>query len=486
MGKIKKQTSNGLKILLIVSFSLFALFVVSFLLYGVSIGKANDPQMKDLGEVMKYHFEGIKGLFTFKFHDASNIIYFSLSALLYGLVALWVVFLIVGIIVAKKNKKPVLVYGIVLTFLALVVYLFVATGTPKYWLIVNNRAPYENNMGLRLLVFAVLVFGFIFAVMAYVTYFACVFEAYKKPQVAFEEEPKEEQPVIEEENQPEEPVMFEEFEEETSKSAAQNYDYQEAPAPEYEEDDERITKKDLASIIREIVQDEMSKNRPHESGPLVVQYFGTTPMAQQYEEPRKEEPKKEEKKEPVAAVSRDVEEVKVHDSIVPQEQPAPEYKIVTEEKKEEPAEKNKIIRIPFQTRMINADEEMKKNYNELKNEILSYGVNCRTSNSGDAFRLHRKTYVKITIAGLSLKLYFALNPEGYKDSPIPVQDAGHKGIYAEIPLVFKVKSGLSMRRCKELIQTVMEKDGLEQGPIENIDWVEKLKEQPVDDSPEED
>ena len=149
------------------------------------------------------------------------------------------------------------------------------------------------------------------------------------------------------------------------------------------------------------------------------------------------------------------------------------------------AEKKPIIRIPFQVRMMNADEEMKKNYNELKNEILSYGVNSRVSNSGDAFRLHRKTYVKLTIAGLSLKLYFALNPEDYKDSPIPVQDAGHKGIYAEIPLVFKVKSGLSMRRCKELIQTVMEKDGLEQGPIEDIDWVEMLKEQPIDETPEE-
>ena len=125
--------------------------------------------------------------------------------------------------------------------------------------------------------------------------------------------------------------------------------------------------------------------------------------------------------------------------------------------------------------MINADEEMKSNYNELKNEILSYGVNSRVSNSGDTFRLHRKTYVKITIAGLSLKLYFALEPEDYKDSTIPVQNAGHKGIYNEIPLVFKVRSGLSMRRCKQLIQDVMEKNGLEQGEVGTLDWVEDLR-----------
>ena len=95
---------------------------------------------------------------------------------------------------------------------------------------------------------------------------------------------------------------------------------------------------------------------------------------------------------------------------------------------------------------------MKDNYNELKNEILSYGVKSRISNSGDTFRLHRKTYVKITIAGKSLKLYFALDPKDYKDSTIPFQDAGEKNAYAEIPFVFKVKSELSMKRAKQLIQ----------------------------------
>ena len=74
-----------------------------------------------------------------------------------------------------------------------------------------------------------------------------------------------------------------------------------------------------------------------------------------------------------------------------------------------------------------------------------------------------------------MKLYFALNPDDYKDSPIPVQDASEKGIYAEIPLVFKVKSPLSVRRCKQLIQDVMEKDGLEQGEVGSVNWIKELK-----------
>ena len=143
---------------------------------------------------------------------------------------------------------------------------------------------------------------------------------------------------------------------------------------------------------------------------------------------------------------------------------------------EEDKEKPTYERIPFRTRMLKADKEMKNNYNELKSEIMSYGVKSRVSNSGDTFRLHTKTYLKITIAGKSLKLYYALDPKDYEKTTLPVQDAGHKGIYKDIPLVFKVKSDLSMRRAKQLIADTMEKSGLEQGKIELHNWVKEIKE----------
>ena len=154
------------------------------------------------------------------------------------------------------------------------------------------------------------------------------------------------------------------------------------------------------------------------------------------------------------------------------EEPVPEP--VPEPAPEPEAEKAKIIRIPFQERITSAEKEMKDNYNELKNYILAYGVKSRVSNSGDTFRLHRKTYVKLTIAGKSLKLYFALNPEDYKDSTIPVGDASEKNIYAEIPLIFKVRSGLSMRRAKQLIADVMAPDGLVQGEVGKVNWVKEI------------
>ena len=141
----------------------------------------------------------------------------------------------------------------------------------------------------------------------------------------------------------------------------------------------------------------------------------------------------------------------------------------------------KIIRIPFQTRMLDADEELKSHYNELKSEAMSYGVKSRVSNSGDTFRLHKVTFFKITIAGKGLKLYFALDPKDYANTTLPIQDAGHKGSYKDIPLVFKVKSDLSFRRAKQLIADVMGKNGLTQGQVEAKDWVAEIKNEPASD-----
>ena len=278
----------------------------------------------------------------------------------------------------------------------------------------------------------------------------------------------------------------------------------------------------LVLMIKDIIREELKDVRSQPSNvntvtganfsaPLVVQYFnGTTPAAQPQVEEKKPEPEPEAKPEekfdetfPEEVVEpeliRDIEEPIPEPEPEPQPEPEPEPQPepqpdpepepepepepqpepepVVEEPAPEPepvVEKPKIIRIPFEERITSADKDMKNNYNELKNDIMAYGVKSRVSNSGDTFRLHRKTYVKLTIAGKSLKLYFALNPDDYKDTTLPIQDASEKGIYAEIPLVFKVKSGLSMRRAKQLIADTMAQDGLVQGEIGKVNWVKEI------------
>ena len=257
----------------------------------------------------------------------------------------------------------------------------------------------------------------------------------------------------------------------------------------------------IKDVVREIVRDELERNNllgrdgngPVDShtdnrsvvgatfgGPLIVQYFNggiqsAVPAPAPAEEPKPEEPKPEPAPAPVEEPEPEPAPV-VEEPAPVEEEPAP---APAEEPKPEPVverePKAPIVRIPFEERLLASEKDLQETYSELKNEILSYGVKSRVSSAGDTFRLHRKTYIKMTVAGKSLKLYFALNPDDYRDSPIPVQDASEKGIYAEIPLVFKVKSPLSIRRCKQLIQDVMERDGLEQGEVGTVNWIKELK-----------
>ena len=505
MNKARKKSNTGFKIVFILTVINLFVFFGLIVLFGLFASKTNDADLNGgIVDVFKFHFSDIKGLFTFNFHKASNIVYFSLSGLLYFFIFIAILYLIVGILIIVKKKKLIVLPGIIASLIVVFVFIMMATGLPKYWAIINHRGSFDGNNSLLIQTFGILLFGAFYILTAYILYFYSIFLAFKNKQVPVSEpvpevekveekpEEKKEEPLLEEPQDEEEkeqpiaedvnddsPVMFEEIDPEdlpdlNKEKMTQN------KAPNRLE--ESFNKDDLSSILKEalrdIVRDEIARNNAafnrnnnnqnqQGNGPLIVQYFNTMPMENKVVSQSAPEPKAEEKK---------------PDSN-PEPKPQPQPEPAKEKTKpiaapvvvETAEEKKPIIRIPFVERMLTADKEMQDNYNELKNEILSYGVNSRVSNSGDTFRLHRKTYIKITIAGLSLKLYFALNPDDYKDSTLPIQNAGHKGIYEEIPLVFKVKSGLSMRRCKQLIQDVFDKNGLEQGEIGNINWVEDLK-----------
>ena len=46
----------------------------------------------------------------------------------------------------------------------------------------------------------------------------------------------------------------------------------------------------------------------------------------------------------------------------------------------------------------------------------------KKAKDGDTFRLGGKEYAKIYLVGKTLKVYFALSPEDYKDSTYPIED----------------------------------------------------------------
>lgn len=177
------------------------------------------------------------------------------------------------------------------------------------------------------------------------------------------------------------------------------------------------------------------------------------------EEPAVEEPVAEE----VVAEEPAVEEPVAEEPAV--EEPAVEEVVEEVFERQEATvavDANNNGRISFFERIVSLDQELLDDYNELKNELMSYGLKSRLSSTGDTFRLRRVTYCKMIFSGKKVKLYLHLDPKDYKDSTIPFDDVSHKKSFAEIPFVFKVKSGLSLRRAKALIKEMMDKAGIAQ------------------------
>lgn len=218
-----------------------------------------------------------------------------------------------------------------------------------------------------------------------------------------------------------------------------------------EEEEEAAKRAELLKDIRAIVREELERlDRVVIATEKVVEK-----VAERVEEPQPE---------PAPAEPEEVEEPEEPEEVEDENEGAPSIKSVS------------VPRVPFAEKIVKADKDIKEKYNELKNEILAYGATSRISIAGDTFRLHRKAYVKITLVGKTLKVYFALDPKEFVDSPMPILDVSDKAAYEEVPALLKVKSDLSVRRAKELVARAFAVDGIEkeQDPG-NKNWVRDIQ-----------
>lgn len=119
-----------------------------------------------------------------------------------------------------------------------------------------------------------------------------------------------------------------------------------------------------------------------------------------------------------------------------------------------------INRVPFETKLRKADDDIKAKYKTIKDALEEYGLKSRISFEGDTYRLHRVEYCFITIRGKSLKVYYKLNPKDYVNSPIPAKNEGDKKKYLDVPCVLRVKSNLSVKRAVQLVGDTMSKAGI--------------------------
>lgn len=237
-----------------------------------------------------------------------------------------------------------------------------------------------------------------------------------------------------------------------------------------------LTEDEVRQAVREELAAFFENKEETVEEPVVEETKEETVEEKVEETPVEETPVEEKVEETVTeeAVEETPEE-KVEEKV--EEAPVVEEKVEETPVVEEPAttDANANARLSFFDRILLVDDELLDIYNEIKNDILSYGVKSRVSSAGDTFRLHRVTYMKMIFAGKKVKLYMKLNPEDFADSTIPHDNAGDKKLYEEIPFVFKVKSGLSIRRAKALIAEMMEKEGIQRVKEPgNVDYAREL------------
>ena len=123
--------------------------------------------------------------------------------------------------------------------------------------------------------------------------------------------------------------------------------------------------------------------------------------------------------------------------------------------------KGKRRRASFETRLKNSEFDIRHKYYDLRDYIKWYGLRNRISIPGDTFSYKRQRYVFVTIVGKHIRVYIGLNPDDYSDSTIPVEKAEAKK-YEDLPCLLRVKSDLSYRRAKKLVDDLMQKIGIPQ------------------------
>ena len=423
---MQKPKKKGVIVVSILAYSFLAIYVALFVLVGV-FKKVPD------GSAHGFLQDGVGSFVTGHLDQIPNILNLSLPA---GAWMTWVLLgvfvLILGAMVLSyykgiKYKAFVTGNGMIGIYLALIPLILTACGFHVYLDVWKKVAPYDDG-ALFALITVMVVCGVAYIGLAIALTFVCVNAAQNNPGKEYFQEEAKKQEIFN-------AVVEEEF-------------YNE------EIDFEDMNREDLMAMIkqavREVLAEEVGQAEVKKEGdanvitgpfgmPVVVQYFGG------------KKPEAEPAPAPVVAPV-----------VAPVEEEAEAEKVVRE-------------RVPFDVRMSKMDKNMQEAYNELKNEIMSYGMKSRISAAADTFRLHRKTYIKLVVAGKGLKLFLALDPKEYVDSPIPVTDVSEKNAYVDIPLAFKVKSDLSRKRAKQLIADCMKKDGIEQGEVENVNYVKQIR-----------
>ncbi len=136
-------------------------------------------------------------------------------------------------------------------------------------------------------------------------------------------------------------------------------------------------------------------------------------------------------------------------------------------------DKPKYIPSPtFAQKMLRADEVIQDRYDELKNYALRFKkLKSRISKKFDSINQGRLHFVKLSVAGKTLKLYLNMDINA-TDPKFHCKDMSDKKTYVTVPVLLRIKSGRAVRYAKMLIDQCAEIHGLKENPkYEEVDAI---------------
>lgn len=114
----------------------------------------------------------------------------------------------------------------------------------------------------------------------------------------------------------------------------------------------------------------------------------------------------------------------------------------------------------FAEKMRDADEVMQDRYDELKNYALRYRkLKARISKKFDSINAGRFQFVKLSIAGKTLKLFLNMDIST-TDPKYHCKDMSDKKTYVTVPVLLRIKSGRAVKYGKRLIDQCAEQHGM--------------------------
>lgn len=110
----------------------------------------------------------------------------------------------------------------------------------------------------------------------------------------------------------------------------------------------------------------------------------------------------------------------------------------------------------FLDKIKKASPELKKIFNLIKNEIMSYnGIVNKLTNSYDAFYMGRSLIGKLSLTKTKVRVFLAVDPKKFPTSHYPHKDVSQKKAHAKTPYYTMCKSQLSVKRIKAVIAEMM-------------------------------